>query len=135
MWWAEFEKRLTRAFNAYVKHEGRVVNSDSMKKIRMLVDKIKADFLVPTKAQLEIELSRTPMTVTYDQALSLFWNMVNQKHPPQMGEYWVRQNDNEVSIGNGGHGGSDKAAEVDAIIPAAVDTDLPGRHTLLTAGL
>ena len=29
---------------------------------------------------------------------------------------------------------SDKAAEVDAIILAAVDTDLPGRHTL-TAGL
>jgi hypothetical protein len=84
MWWSEFEKRLTRAFNAYVKREGRIVHSDSMK-IRMLVDKIKADFLTPTKAQLEIELSRVPMTITYDQALSLFRNMVNQKHPPQMG--------------------------------------------------
>jgi hypothetical protein len=84
MWWAEFEKRLTRAFNAYVKREGRIVHSDSMK-IRMLIDKIKADFLTPTKAQLEIELSRVPMNMTYDQALSLFRNMVNQKHPPQMG--------------------------------------------------
>ena len=27
MWWAEFEKRLTRAFNAYVKREGRIVHS------------------------------------------------------------------------------------------------------------
>ena len=53
-------------------------------KIRMLIDKIKADFLTPTKAQLEIELSRTPMAVTYEQALALFQNMVNQKHPPQM---------------------------------------------------
>ena len=65
MWWSEFKKRLTRAFNAYVKQEGRVVHSDKMK-IRMLIDKIKADFLTPTKAQLEIELSRVPLTITYD---------------------------------------------------------------------
>jgi hypothetical protein len=84
MWWAEFEKRLTRAFNAYVKREQRIVHSDSMK-IRMLIDKIKADFLTPTKAQLEIELSRVPMTMTYEQSLALFRNMVNQKHPPQVG--------------------------------------------------
>jgi hypothetical protein len=83
MWWAEFEKRRTRAFNAYVRHEGRVVHSDSMK-IRMLTDKIKADFLTPTRAQLEIEFSRTPMTVGYDQALSSFCNMDNPNHPPQM---------------------------------------------------
>jgi hypothetical protein len=66
MWWSEFEKCLTRAFNAYVKCEGQVVHSDSMK-IQMLIDKIKADFLTPTKAQLEIELSQMPMTVTYEQ--------------------------------------------------------------------
>ena len=83
MWWAEFEKKLTRAFNAYVKREGRIVHSDAMK-IRMLIDKIKADFLTPTKAQLEIELSRMPMTITYNQAIALFRNMVSQKHPPQM---------------------------------------------------
>ena len=108
MWWAEFEKRLTRSFNAYVKREGRIVHSDSMK-IRMLIDKIKADFLTPTKAQLEIELSRTPMIMTYDQALALFRNMVNQKHPPQMGaaQNRVRRNVNEVSSGRGrgGRGG------------------------------
>jgi len=111
MWWSEFEKRLTRAFNAYVKREGRVVHSDSMK-IRMLIDKIKADFLTPTKAQLEIELSRTPMTVTYEQSLALFRNMVNQKHPPQMNvTNRARRNINEVTTrdrgrtgGRGGHG-------------------------------
>jgi hypothetical protein len=104
-WWSEFEKRLTRAFNAYVKREGRVVHLDSMK-IRMLIDKIKADFLTPTKAQLEIELSRSPMTMTYEQAIALFCNMVNQKHPPQMGaaSNRVRRSINETHTGRGGRG-------------------------------
>ena len=42
-------------------------------------------FLTPTKAQLEIELSGFPMAMTYEQLLALFHNMVNQKHPPQVG--------------------------------------------------
>jgi len=108
MWWSEFEKRLTRAFNAYVKREQRIVHSDSMK-MRMLIDKIKADFLTPTKAQLEIELSRTPMTITYNQSLALFRNMVNQKHPPQVGaaNLRTRRQVNEVTSGRGaGRGGS-----------------------------
>lgn len=81
------------------------MHSDSMK-IRMLMVKMKADFLVPTKAQLEIELSRTPMTVTYDQALALFRNMFNQKHPPQINvaNNRTRRHVNEVS--SGGRGGS-----------------------------
>ena len=77
--WQGFEKCLTRAFNAYAKREGRIVHSDSMK-IRMLIYRIKSDLLTPTKAQLEIELSRTSMMMTYDQALALFRSMVNQKH-------------------------------------------------------
>jgi hypothetical protein len=51
----------------------------------MLIDKIKADFLTPMKAQLEIELSWIPMLMTHDQALALFRNMVNQKRPPPTG--------------------------------------------------
>jgi hypothetical protein len=106
MWWAEFEKRLTRAFNAYVKREQRIVHSDPMK-IRMLIDKIKADFLTPTKAQLEIELSRVPMTMTYEQSLALFRNMVNQKHPPQVGaaNQRSRRHINETSTGGRGFKG------------------------------
>lgn len=65
MWWSEFEKCLTRALNGYVKRKGRIVHSDSMN-IRMLIDKIKADFLTPpTKAQLENELSQTPYFETW----------------------------------------------------------------------
>ena len=103
MWWSEFEKRLNRAFNAYVKQEGQIVHSDSMK-IRMLVDKIKADFLTPKKAQLEIELSGIPMTIAYEQSLALFRNMVNQKHPPQVGtvQHRARRQINEVSTGGRG---------------------------------
>lgn len=82
MWWSEFEKWLTRAFNAYVKREGRIVHSDSMK-IRMLVDKIKADSLTPTKGQLEIKLLQVPTNIMYEKALSLFRIMVNQKHHPR----------------------------------------------------
>jgi hypothetical protein len=81
MRWSEFEKRLTRVFNAYAEREGQIVHSKNSMKIRMLVDKIKADFLTPTNAQLEIELSRVPMTITYKRYLSLFCNMVNQKFP------------------------------------------------------
>ena len=83
MCWSEFEKRLTRTFNAYVKREGRIVHSDSIK-IRMLVNRIEADFSTPTKAQLEIVLLRIPMTITYEQSLALFRNMANQKHHPQV---------------------------------------------------
>jgi hypothetical protein len=31
MWWSEFEKQFTQSFNAYIKREGRIVHSDSMK--------------------------------------------------------------------------------------------------------
>ncbi|KAI2492530.1 hypothetical protein MHU86_22012 [Fragilaria crotonensis] len=88
-------------------YSGRVVYSNSMK-IRLLIDKIKADFLTPTKAQLEIELSRVPMTMTYEQALSLFRNMVNQKHPPQMGaaQNRIRRNINQIHAGRGSRGQS-----------------------------
>lgn len=47
----------------------------------MLVNKIKAAFLTTTKAQLDIALMRIPMTITHNQSLALFQNMVNQKHP------------------------------------------------------
>ncbi len=105
MWWSEFEKQLTRAFNAYVNRKGRIVHSDSMK-IGMLIHKIKVDFLTPTKAQLEIELLRTPKTMTNEQSLALFCTMVNQKHSPQMGasQNRVRRQINETSSGREGRG-------------------------------
>jgi hypothetical protein len=131
MWWSEFEKRLTRAFNAYVKREGRIVHSDSMK-IQMLLDKIKADFLTPMKAQLEIELSCL-MTMTYEQSLSLFRSMVKQKHPPQIGvaQTSVQRNVNET---NTGRVEGDKAeVAMDVVVEADVARAEVGVETIVPA--
>jgi hypothetical protein len=68
MWWEEFEKQLTSAFITYNKREGRVVNSPEMK-LRILLTKVTADFLVPTKAGIGIELAQIPLTMTYEREL------------------------------------------------------------------
>ncbi|KAI2503240.1 hypothetical protein MHU86_11177 [Fragilaria crotonensis] len=46
--------------------------------------------------------------MTYEQALSLFRNMVNQKHPPQMGaaQNRIRRNINQIHAGRGSRGQS-----------------------------
>ena len=59
MWWSEFEKRLNWVFNAYVKCKQRMVHSDPMK-IRMLIDKVKADFLVPKKYNWILNSQESP---------------------------------------------------------------------------
>lgn len=83
MFWERFEQRLTYAFTTYAKVEGPDVYTQNMK-LRTLLHKIKADFLVPTKAGLNIELTKRPMTMTYDRALAIFRNEVNNKNPPQL---------------------------------------------------
>ena len=96
MWWEEFKKQLASTFVAYDKHEKRQVHSNEMK-LRILLDKVNADFLYHTKAQIGIELTRIPMTMSYIQALSGFMNEVNQKFPPQLGSnHRSRRTINEV---------------------------------------
>lgn len=81
MWWDEFERQLTYAFAICEKKEGRVVYSDEMK-LRMLTGKINVDFLATMKASINVELTRMPVTMTYQQALTAFRNEVNRKFPP-----------------------------------------------------
>jgi hypothetical protein len=101
MWWEEFEKQLTSAFTTYNKREGRMVHSPEMK-LRILLTKVTADFLVPAKAGIGIELTRIPMTLTYEQALATFRNEVNRKFPPQMSSATkARRNINERGQGRG----------------------------------
>ena len=83
MWWDEFEKRLSHAFIIIHKKEKREVYSNEMK-LRVLIQKINVDFLQSVKAAMSIELTRTPLTMTYEQALMTFRNEVNRKHPPEM---------------------------------------------------
>lgn len=111
MWWEEFEKRLTHAFTVFDKKEKRTVYSDEMK-LRMLTQKINADFLQHTKASINIELTKSPVTMTYQQALMSFRNEVNRKFPPEMATNNTRaRRVNEVMRGGrssgryGGRGG------------------------------
>ena len=74
---------MTHAFTVYAKVEGEKVHSQNMK-LRILLNKIKADFLVHTKAGINIELTKIPMTMTYEQVLDTFRNEVNRRSRPQM---------------------------------------------------
>ena len=100
MWWAEFEKEMARAFAVYDKVEGRQVHSDQMK-LRILLPKISADFLKQTKAALDVELAKVPMTLTYADAVSTFRNAVAAKYPPEVGSSSTRTRRivNEVATG------------------------------------
>ena len=53
LWWDEFERQLTDAFNTYDRHEKRSVHSEN-KKLCMLNRKINADFLQSTKSSIKI---------------------------------------------------------------------------------
>ena len=73
-------------------------------KLRVLIQKINADFHLSVKVAMSIELTRTPLTMTYEQALMTFRNKVNRKHPPEMTSSNNRnRNINEVN--NRGSGG------------------------------
>ena len=83
MWWDEFEKQLSHAFTIIHKDQKREVYSNEMR-LRILLQKINADFLQSVKAAMSIEITRVPLLMTYEQALMTFRNEVNRKHPPSM---------------------------------------------------
>jgi hypothetical protein len=97
MWWEEFEKQPTSAFTTYNKREGRVVHSPEMK-LRTLLAKVSADFLTHVKASIGIELTRQPITLTYEQALAAFRNEVNRKFPPQMSSATSRPDETSTNL-------------------------------------
>ena len=105
MWWAEFEKELSQAFAICQRVEHRQVHSNSMK-LCILMSKIQADFLEQTKAALNVEMSKVPMNLTYEDALSKFRNAVNMKHPPGLNNNNARvRRINETTQGHGNPGG------------------------------
>ena len=83
MWWDEFEKQLSTTFTTYDRAGQREVHLNKMK-LCILNRKILADFLAATKASINLELARDPITITYEQALAAFRNQVNQKFPPDI---------------------------------------------------
>ena len=84
MYWEKFEQRLNHAFTIYQKSE-EIIYTQNMK-LRILLNKIKADFLIHAKAGINIELTKTPMTISYERALATFRNEVNMRNPPQMSQ-------------------------------------------------
>ena len=80
MWWDEFERRLTRAFVIIDKKEKRQVYSDEMK-LRILMKKVRADFLGNAKTSVQLKLIEVPVVFTYENAIQLFRNVVNTIYP------------------------------------------------------
>ena len=107
MWWDEFERQLTYAFAIYDKKENRSVFSDEMK-LRYLTKKISVDYLNAMKASINIELTKVPVTMTYNQAVTAFRNEVNRKFTPETssgGGRNVRRRIQELK-GRGGRDGN-----------------------------
>ena len=106
MWWDKLEVYLTDAFNTYDWHETSSVYSDTQK-LRMLKSKINAKFIQATKSYINLELSRTLVNLSYDNALATFRNQLNQKYPPELSTYNKRRprRVNEVDSMGGGRGG------------------------------
>ena len=103
MWWDEFEVRLTNAFAAIDKEANRVVHTDEMK-LRLLNKKIKANFLITMKTNIEMQMNITPMTMTYQNALSNYRNVVNQRFPHESSTRKI--NRRIQTTGGCGQGGS-----------------------------
>ena len=83
MWWDEFERQLTDQFNTYDHHERRNVYLDN-KKLLILNRKVNADLLQATNASINLEITKNPVTLNYDDKLTEFRNQVNQKFLPEL---------------------------------------------------
>ena len=83
MWWEEFERHITYAFNTYKYLEKRRIHSNDMR-LHILNRKILVDFIQATKASINLDLVKTPVTITYEDALVAFCNQDNHKFPPEL---------------------------------------------------
>ena len=83
MWWDEFKRRITNSFNTYNPLDKRSFHSNDMR-LRIFNGRILAVFLQSTKASINLELSKTPVTITYGNLLAALRNQVNHKFPPEL---------------------------------------------------
>ena len=76
-------------------------------RLRILNRKILADFLQATKASINLDLAKTPVTITYDNTLAEFRNQFNHKFPPALSSSNNRNTGriNEAVTRGGGRGG------------------------------
>ena len=104
MYWAKFEQRLNQAFATYVQHEGRRVHSDEMK-LRTLLKKVRVDWLQATKTSIDVELNRSQINYTYEEALLAFRTEVNRKFPPGASASRIKRTVAQLESQHGGRGG------------------------------
>ena len=64
MWWDKLKVKLIKAFLVIDNHAGRQVHTDVMK-LRILNSKIRADFLVAMKMNIDIQMNMQPMVMKY----------------------------------------------------------------------
>ena len=80
MWWTEFERRLNLAISTINKVEKRVVYSEPQL-LRLLLKKVRCDWLTGVKDIISIELSKYTTNCTYGEAMIAFKNSVMKKYP------------------------------------------------------
>ena len=60
-------------------------------KLREPIQRINADFLENIKAAMSIELTRTPIIMTFEQALMMFRNIINRNTHIRYSQYKVKK--------------------------------------------
>ena len=80
MWWDELEIRLTNVFAIIDKDAGRQVHTDESNML-LLNKNICANFLTTTNITIDMQMSVTPMIMTYSSALTNYRNTVNKIFP------------------------------------------------------
>lgn len=105
MWWDEFERQLIWAYSTLDRIEGRQVYSD-VQKLRKLVEKVKADFLLQTKTNVSMQANRNPPDTTFVQAVADFRMAVRAKYPAEItaNTRTTRRQINEIGRGGRGRG-------------------------------
>ena len=107
--WLTFEQKLTGAFNTLVHYKKREVYDNDMK-LRKLLGKIKCDWLQPIATQISVELTKIPITFTYERAMLALRTEVQRRFPPGSSPGKIRrtiqklEGDSSVASSRGSYG-------------------------------
>ena len=109
MWWDKFDIRMSNKLEIFNKDVGRQVHTDELK-LRLLNNNICDKFITVIKATIDMQMSVTPMIMTYYYPIANYRNTVNQRFP---NAYPVKRNNRRIQTtsssgvrgGRGGLGG------------------------------
>ena len=72
-------------------------------KLRMILEKVKCEWLNPIKSTIAVRLTESAVTITYDQTLRAFKSKVNKKFPPTLST--TNPTRRHIQVVSGGSGG------------------------------